>query len=242
MSSRGRTVGVIAIYIGIVLAFGTYVLFNHAPAPDRWAAFYAWDPATGGLLQPVSGSGAYQTLVLKTWVDEHVPFVPMLSLPYITYLVIVPFLVPALNLVARSYRRFVTVGLALIVSQLLLDVSYWLFQTNVPRTATLPDGFWGWTVGMVWGHDQPFNGYPSAHCTWAMIGILAMWRLRRRFPKTSWILMVWLALVFPATVMLQQHYLMDVYAGIFVGFAVYWAVMFAVERPSLVPRSESPLR
>jgi hypothetical protein len=31
------------------------------------------------------------------------------------------------------------------------------------------------------------------------------------------------------------------YAGIFVGFAVYWACMFIVERPRLVPAGESPL-
>jgi membrane-associated phospholipid phosphatase len=53
--------------------------------------------------------------------------------------------------------------------------------------------------------------------------------------------MAWLCLVYPATVALRQHYLMDVYAGIFVGFACYWACMFAVERPRLVPRDELPL-
>jgi membrane-associated phospholipid phosphatase len=48
----------------------------------------------------------------------------------------------------------------------------------------------------------------------------------------------WLLLVYPATVMLRQHYLIDVYAGVFIGFAVYWAVMFVVERPRLVPRDD----
>ena len=35
---------------------------------------------------------------------------------------------------------------------------------------------------------------------------------------------------------------MDVYAGIFIGFATYWGVMFLVERPSLVPRDEPALK
>ncbi len=38
--------------------------------------------------------------------------------------------------------------------------------------------------------------------------------------------------------MLRQHYVIDVYAGLFVGFAIYWAVMFAVERPRLVARDD----
>ena len=50
--------------------------------------------------------------------------------------------------------------------------------------------------------------------------------------------MLWLALVFPATVMLQQHYLIDVYTGILVGFSCYWACMFVVERPRLAPPDE----
>lgn len=63
---------------------------------------------------------------------------------------------------------------------------------------------------------------------WVVVGL----------PKTAWILMAWLSLIYPATVMLRQHYLMDVYAGIFVGFTCYWACMFVVERPRLVPRDE----
>jgi membrane-associated phospholipid phosphatase len=238
-SKTVRIVVITAVFVGIVAVFQSYVMLNVAPDPSRWAIFYAWDPSTQALVQPLSGEGAYQSFVLKSWLDAKIPFVPILSLPYVSFLIIVPFVVPALNLIAGSMRRFLTVGLALIISQLFLNVAYWLFQSNVPRTAELPDGFFGWTVGMVWGNDQPFNAFPSGHCTWAMIGILSLWRLRSRFPKTAWILMPWLALVFPATVMLQQHFLIDVYGGIFVGFATYWGVMFAVERPLLVPRGES---
>lgn len=141
-----------------------------------------------------------------------------------------------------SFRRFLTIGFALIFSQLFLDLAYILFQTNVLRDdVTVPDGFSGWLVTTVWGNDLPFNGYPSGHCTWTTIAIIALFRLRRVMPKTAWILMGWLCLIYPATVMLRQHYLMDVYAGIFVGFATYWACMFIIERPKLVPSMEPPL-
>ena len=242
MGNPKKVVTIALVYLGIALVFYSYVKMNFAPTGERWSSYYAWDPVTKALVQPLGTDGAYQTFILKSWIDEKIPFVPVLSLPYVSFLVLVPIVVPALNLIARSMKRFLTVGIALIVSQLFLDLAYWLFQTNVPRTAELPSGFFGWTVGWVWGNDQPFNGYPSGHCTWTMIAILALWRLRHRFVKTAWILMAWLALVFPATVMLQQHYLMDVYAGIFVGFATYWGVMFLVERPSLVPRDEPALK
>lgn len=231
----------VLVFLGILLVFITYEAFNFGPGPDRWPGYYAWDPQTGQLAQPLSGSGAYQTFILKSWLDKDIPFVPLLAIPYISFLVIAPILVPLLNLGVSSFRRFLTVGFALIVSQLVLDIGYWLFQTNVVRDVTVPSGFSGFLVETVWGKDEPFNGYPSGHCTWATIVICSLFRLRKVMPKTAWILMGWLCLVYPATVMLRQHYLMDVYAGIFIGFACYWACMFVIERPRLVPRAEPPL-
>ena len=169
-----------------------------------------------------------------------------LPISYLSYLVLVPLVVPALTLRTGRYRQFLTVGIALIVSQVVLDAGYWLFQSEVPRTVDPPPGFLGDLVRLVRGNDNPFNAFPSAHCTWTTIALIALWRLRRRFPRTAWTLLVWLPLVYPATVMLEQHVLIDVYAGLFIGFACYWAVMFAVERPVLTPSgpdgARSPIR
>jgi len=239
--SRTQWIWVAIVLVTIGLVFYSYELLNGAPTANRWPGYYAARPTTGRLVQPLTGSEPYQTFVLKSWLDAKIPFVPLLAIPYLSFLVIVPIVIPLLNLAAGSFRRFLTVGLALTVSQLMLDVAYYLFQTYVIRDVQAGDGFGGWLVNQVWGNDQPFNGYPSGHCAWTTIGILALWRLRHRFPKTAWILMAWLCLVYPATVSLRQHYLMDVYAGIFVGFACYWACMFAVERPKLAPRYEVPI-
>jgi len=223
----------VLVFVGIALAFLSYERLNTAPGPDRWPGTYAWDPATEALVQPLDGPDARQTFVLRSWVDEHMPFVPALAVPYLSYLVLAPVVVPVLNLVAGRRKAFLTVGLALIVTQLCLDVGYVLFQSEVPRTTVPPDGVFGSLVELVRGNDDPFNGFPSAHCAWTMVAIVSLWRLRRRFRRTSWTMMAWLLLIFPATVMLEQHYLIDVYAGVFIGFACYWAVMFLVERPVL---------
>lgn len=231
--TRQRVLISIAVFAGIALAFGSYLLLNFPPQPDRWPAVFSWDPVTRALVTPDTGPNATQAFVLKSWVDELVPFVPLMAIPYLSYLLLVPIVVPALNLAVGYFKPFLTVGLALIIGQLFLDVAFWFFQTTVPRTATVPGGFEGFLVNLVWGNDQPFNGYPSGHVTWTTIAIISLWRLRHRLPKTAWIMMPWLALIYPATLMLQQHYVMDVYAGLFVGFATYWAVMFIVERPKL---------
>ncbi len=235
--SRGQIIVAVLAMIGIGLVFFSYVSLNEPPPPDRWPGYFAWNPATQALAQPLTGSGAYQSFVLKSWLDAEVPFVPLLSVPYLSFLLLVPIVIPMLNL-RVSFKRFLTVALALIISQLVLDVAYLLFQTNVVRDVGAGDGIGGALVRQVWGNDQPFNGFPSGHVTWTTIGICSLMRLRHRMPKTAWIMSAWLLLIYPATVMLRQHYLIDVYAGLFVGFAIYWAVMFAVERPRLVARDD----
>lgn len=264
--STAQWVWVGILLVGVLGAALSYQVLNAAPPTWRWPTFWPYDPTSGQTLNQPFGSfdpgqpaasaptaspgvaladATTHTFVLRSWLDAKIPFVPLLAVPYLTFLVLVV-VVPMLNAWLSSFRRFVTVALALIVSQLVLDVAYVLFQTEVLRDAEARatverGGFGASLVELVWGNDAPFNGYPSGHVTWTTVLILALWRLRRVIPKTAWILMAWLMLVYPATVMLRQHYLMDVYAGLFVGFATYWACMFAVERPRLVPRTGDPV-
>lgn len=229
--TKKQWIQVILMFVGVAAAFGSYLLLNAAPEPFRWPGVYAADPSTGALIEPTSGDTPFQTFVLRSWADAWVPFVPLMAIPYISYLALVPVLVPILNLLAKSRSTFFTMMWALIGGQAFIDLGYFFFQTWVERTQPIPDGVGGFLVSLVWGNDQPFNGFPSAHCAWTTIAIISLWRLRKRFPKTSWILMLWLLLIYPATVMLQQHYLMDVYGGIAIGLAAYAVAFFAVERP-----------
>jgi len=141
--SRTQWIWVAIVLVTIGLVFYSYELLNGAPTANRWPGYYAARPTTGRLVQPLTGSEPYQTFVLKSWLDAKIPFVPLLAIPYLSFLVIVPIVIPLLNLAAGSFRRFLTVGLALTVSQLMLDVAYYLFQTYVIRDVQAGDGFGG---------------------------------------------------------------------------------------------------
>jgi len=247
------------IIFGMIAVFGTYEALNFPPPAWRWPSFWPYDPSGVGhvLRQPYDptfdppfggatyAAGETHTFVLRSWLDAKLPYVPQLSPVYSTFMIMCP-LMPILNLWVGSFRRLVTVGVSCIVSLLICDVSFFFFQTEVLRDQAAQDVAKGGSfidnfAGAVWGNDAPFNGFPSGHITWTVIFLISLWRLRHAIPKTAWIIMIWISLVIPATVMLRQHYLMDVYAGIFLGFATYWAVMFVVERPKLAPSMEGPL-
>lgn len=252
---RRHIVYAVLAFIGIAITMYTYEALNVSPGPSHWPFFWPYDHESGVghvLRQPydhpilgLENGPETHTFVLKSWVDTAMPFVPWLAVPYLSFIALAPIVGPLLSL-SVSFKRFLTQALALIVSQLILDVAYILFQTEVVRddaavAVVEQGGIAASLVHLVWGNDLPFNGYPSGHITWTTITIIALFRLRKVYPKTAWIIMAWMLLIFPATVMLRQHYLMDVYAGIFVGFACYWACMFIVERPKLVPRGEPEL-
>ena len=38
---------------------------------------------------------------------------------------------------------------------------------------------------LVYGNDQPLNGFPSNHVTWSIISIIALWRLEKKIPRFS---------------------------------------------------------
>ncbi len=197
------------VFAGIVLAFVTYEIFNKAT--------YSYEP-----------------LIMKGWLDAKIPVISIFVVPYLSFHILAALVVPLLSLKIGGYKAFLVNGVAIIVGQLCLDVAYAFFQTQVPRTPLPGDSPFDWVlVNVVYGNDQPLNGFPSNHVTWSVISIIALWRLRNRAPRTSWILMLWFLLILPATVFLHQHYLVDIYGGLFVAFTAYWSVMFIIEKPDL---------
>lgn len=209
MIATSNKAKLIAVYLGIILAFITYEIFNKI-------------------------SPSYPPLVMRGWLDEKIPLIPIFVFPYLSFHLLAAFLVPYLSYRVAGVRAFLVNGIAIIVSQLVLDIAYAFFQTEVPRPAISDNSTLNWIlVHVIWGNDRPLNGFPSNHVTWSVISIIALWRVRRLIKKTAYSLIIWFLLIIPATVLLAQHFLIDIYGGIFVAFSVYWIVAFLIERPDL---------
>ncbi len=198
-----------SVFIGIVLAFVSYELFNKA-------------------------SYSYSPLIMKGWLDAKIPVISIFVIPYLSFHLLAALVVPLLSLKIGGRKAFFVNGIAIIAGQLCLDVAYTFFQTQVPRTPIAGNSAFDWLlVHVVYGNDKTLNGFPSNHVTWSVISIIALWRIRSRAPRTTWILMIWFVLILPATVFLHQHYLIDIYGGLFVGFTAYWSCVFVIEKPML---------
>ena len=206
---KPRKFEIFAIYAGIIFAFLTYEFFNK--------------------LTPIS-----QPIVMEGWLDKKIPIISIFTIPYLSFHVLAMLIVPYLSLQFAGRKAFFVNGLAIIFGQFILDIAYWLFQTEVPRPNVANKNFFDWLLNnVIYGNDRPLNGFPSNHVTWSVISIIALWRIRKIIPNTSKVLISWFLLIIPATVFLKQHFVVDIYGGILVGFSVYWATMFVIEKPNL---------
>lgn len=209
MNATSNKVKLILVYLGIILAFISYEIFNK--------------------IEP-----SYPPLVMRGWLDEKLPIIPIFVFPYLSFHLLAAFIVPYISYKIAGIKAFLVNGVAIIVSQLCLDIAYAFFQTEVPRPSLSDSSPLNWIlIHVIWGNDRPLNGFPSNHVTWSAISIIALWRLRSRIKKTSYLLGAWFLLIIPATVLLGQHFLIDIYGGIFVAFSVYWALVFVIEKPEV---------
>ena len=207
--SKQEKIGVAFTFVGIILAFLSYEIFNKA-------------------------SYSYEPLIMKGWLDAKIPIVSIFVVPYLSFHLLAAAVVPVISLKIGGYKSFLVNGLSIIIGQCCLDIAYALFQTQVPRTPVSGNSVFDWIlVHVVYGNDQPLNGFPSNHVTWSVISIIALWRLRKYAPRLTWSLMFWFLTILPATVFLHQHFLIDISGGIFVAFTCYWSVMFLIEKPEL---------
>ena len=233
---RRHWLSALLVFVGIGFASLTWVLTQPARPPSQWPSYFAWDPATGALALPTSGPAANQSLILEGWLDRAMPFVAPMALPYLAALLLCPVGVPLLTLSTGSWRRFLTLGSALALGGLVRTAGLLINHTLVVRDVDPSTVPLGWMADLVYKQDHlSMDGWPSGHAMWATMAIIAVWRMRSVMPRTAAVLIIVMLLVFPATLMLRQHYLMDVYTGALLGFAAYWACMFVVERPVLQP-------
>ncbi|MBI2475893.1 MAG: phosphatase PAP2 family protein [Candidatus Taylorbacteria bacterium] len=71
------------------------------------------------------------------------------------------------------------------------------------------------------------SSFPSAHAAYGLFAVLALWSLS---PILGGVSAVWYLGLIVGAVYLEQHFAVDMVAGIFVGFAVYWAVAWLLKK------------
>ena len=113
-------------------------------------------------------------------------------------------------------------------------VGYLAYPTSLPRQAITPDGFFPWSLQLIHDVDPPRNCFPSLHVAWAFVAALSCHRVHRGVGVAA---MVWAGLIGISTLYTEQHYLVDVIAGVMIALLAYLLFLHGHDR-TLVAESD----
>lgn len=145
-------------------------------------------------------------------IDDGLPFVPAFIVFYI--LAYVQWFVGCI-LIARESREacYGVIG-GEIIAKLICTAAFIIIPSTMVRPEiTSGDGF-SRIVKLIYDIDAPDNLLPSIHCLESMVCIHAALRMKKIGRWYLWLTVAFSMLVFASTVLVKQHVVADVVAGI----------------------------
>lgn len=155
------------------------------------------------------------TNIIKFSLDDKIPFVPQFIIPYILYYPL-PFFVV---LYSFRYNKVKQTTLAFIFVYLMSYAIFILYPTSVmrPLIITTSDIF-SQAVKKLYEIDKPYNALPSIHNGISVLSLLILFTLNRKIGMIS---APFILLIILSTLLIKQHYIIDVIAGAIVSFLSY---------------------
>jgi len=158
------------------------------------------------------GDGPFHHLTLP--LDVAIPFVPAFVLAYMLVYVTPAMTAFFLEDRAELYRTFLAFGLNCVICFTIFLV----YPVEYPRVLPIPDTLFGRLLAFVHVLDRPVNCFPSHHIATSFTTFFAIARQDRRWGA---VFGVAAALVALSTVLVKQHYVVDIPAGIGVACLTY---------------------
>jgi membrane-associated phospholipid phosphatase len=204
---------------------------DRAPMPDWQRNFWVALAAlivlaslyhtTAIMTDPALGS------VLMTQLDRSIPFVPASAYAYAAVYTVMFF--PAF--VIRSadlYRRTIIAYAATVVISVTIFLSFPVTAIGLrPDLSNIDLGvFHNWGMRLIYTVDPPTNLCPSLHLSTATVAALAAWRAKPAYGMIAATLALGIAVSILTT---KQHYIVDGFAGLALGFTVVGIVFRGYE-------------
>ena len=153
--------------------------------------------------------------------DMAIPFMPEFIWVYHS---LIPAIVFTMMLLVRSRPVFLNTFWACLVAALVLNISYVVFPSFYPRidfeVTNISEAIVEWTRQI----DGANNTFPSGHVTFAWLLFLGAVKsiTARKLPSLKRLYLLWAIGVSLSTLVLKQHYIIDVVSGISLAYASFY--------------------
>ncbi len=174
------------------------------------------------LLYPWLNKRAANAHIIKLWIDDWIPLVPIFSIPYILY---IPFLAITLGYFVFFTELYQAISISFIFCIGVASIIYFFYQTTVPRPEITGTDVFSKMVLYIYSKDHPYNCFPSLHTALSVLSFLYWIQV---FPNLKWSMGAFVLSILISTVTLKQHYIPDVISGILLAIASLYVANFIV--------------
>jgi membrane-associated phospholipid phosphatase len=164
-------------------------------------------------------------LFLRSPIDDALPVVPLFVVPYVS---LKPFLYGSLVIFLLFRARiFQSAVLSMIATFLVSYLFFAFLQTYVERPVLTGGDTLTRMIRDVYAGDHPFNDFPSLHVSLSVIMAIHWWRFSRTL---RWPVAIWAGLIAISTVMVKQHYVVDIPGGLILAFGTSLFFLHLMDR------------
>jgi membrane-associated phospholipid phosphatase len=152
---------------------------------------------------------------LRTPLDAALPVVRPFVIPYVSLDPLVYFTL-IVFLLFRT-KIFQSAAMAMITAFLISYLFYFFLQTEVIRPVLTGTDLFTRLIQGVYAGDNPFNDFPSLHTSVSTLLTFHWFQFNRR---AGLVAAIWTTLIVASTILIKQHYVADLAAGLVLAFGV----------------------
>jgi len=185
-----------------------------------------------GLIYNVLNSITHNSLVLSSPIDNLIPFVPAMSIPYLGWY---PYIFLAMAYLCWKDRQlYFRTLLSMNISVAVCYLIYFYFQTTVPRPIVTGNSWDHQMLKWIYGNDKPFNCFPSIHSLYSFLVMRASWNSSKIRFRTKAIFSMCSLTIIMSTFMIKQHVIYDAIGAILLGEAVFILILSSAKVHKIV--------
>ncbi len=168
-------------------------------------------------------------------IDNKIPLIP-------EFIWIYNSLVPVLIFVAaglvKTKRVFYTTALSFVLAMIVLDICYLLLPSFYPREAFEVTGLSTWFLEVTRQIDGSNNTFPSGHVTlaWLLFWGVAHSKYAIKHNYVKWLTGLWAVGISVSTLVLKQHYFVDVVGGIVLAAASFYTAKWLLKGSKFIQK------
>lgn len=172
------------------------------------------------LISLLSFAGYYFTnhlpykYVWRSSLDKFVPLEPLFLIPYVS---LFPYLLLSYLLLMEPIHSLFAI--AITICNVLATVFWTTLPNGIPRQNVKTAGWSKPVLDFIYRHDGDNNGLPSGH---VYLSVICSYFLSLQYPSLLWLLIIWGSTIAISTVLVKQHFLVDILDGLVFAAVSIW--------------------